>query len=153
MPLPYENATTGDRAIADIQKMLRAFGCTKFGTGEDFETGELFIQFEHRGRHVMLKASARGYAAAWLKAHPFSARVRGNRADHEAKALRIGGVAVYSILRDWVKGQVTAIEIGMMSFEAAFLSHILLPNGLSVIEHVQEQKLLAAPAAEGGAHG
>lgn len=145
MSLPYENATSGNNAINEIQKMLRAFGCTKFGTGEDFETGELFVQFEHRGRMVMLKASARGYAAAWLKAHPYTNRTKGTRADHEAKALRIGGVAVYSVLRDWVKGQVTAIEIGMMSFEAAFLSHIMLPSGMRVIEHVESQKLLPAP--------
>jgi hypothetical protein len=32
----------------------------------------------------------------------------------------------------------------MMSFESAFLSHILLPSGLSVIEHVQQQKLLGS---------
>lgn len=145
MSLPYENATSGNNAINEIQKMLRAFGCTKFGTGEDFETGELFVQFEHRGRMVMLKASARGYAAAWLKAHPYSSRVRGSRAEHEEKALKIGSVAVYSILRDWVKGQVTAIEIGMLTFEAAFLSHILLPSGVSVIEHIQAQKLLPPP--------
>jgi len=148
MSLPYENATSGNNAINEIQKMLRGFGCTKFGTGEDFETGELFVQFEHRGRMVNLKANAKGYAAAWLKQHPYGPRIRGTRADHEAKALRIGGIAVYSILRDWVKGQVTAVEIGMMSFEAAFLSHILLPSGLSVIEHVQQQKLLAAPESD-----
>lgn len=148
MSLPYENATSGNNAINEIQKMLRGFGCAKFGTGEDFETGELFVQFEHRGRMVMLKASAKGYAAAWLREHPFGPRTKGSRADHEAKALRIGGVAVYSILRDWVKGQVTAIEIGMLTFEAAFLSHILLPSGLSVIEHVQSQKLLPAPQAD-----
>lgn len=150
MSLPYENATSGNNAINDIQKMLRGFGCTKFGTGEDFETGELFVQFEHRGRMVMLKASARGYAAAWLREHPFGPRTKGSKADHEAKALRIGGVAVYSILRDWVKGQVTAIEIGMLTFEAAFLSHILLPSGMSVIEHVQQQRLLPAPDSPGG---
>lgn len=143
MGLPYENASSGNNAINDIQKMLRSFGCTKFGTGEDFETGELFVQFEHRGRMVMLKASARGYAAAWLREHPHGPRVRATKAQHEARALQIGGVAVYSILRDWVKGQVTAIEIGMLTFEAAFLSHILLPSGLSVIEHVQKEKLLA----------
>lgn len=145
MALPYENATSGNNAINEIQKMLRGFGCTKFATGEDFETGELFIQFEHRGRMVNLKASARGYAAAWLKAHPYGPRVRATRAEHEAKALKIGSIAVYSILRDWVKGQVTAIEIGMLTFEAAFLSHILLPSGLSVIEHIEQQKLLPAP--------
>lgn len=150
MALPYENSTSGNNAINEIQKILRSFGCTKFGTGEDFETGELFIQFEHRGRQVMLKASARGYAAAWLKAHPFNSRTRGTKADHEAKALKIGGVAVYSILRDWVKGQVTAVEIGMMTFEAAFLSHLLLPSGMSVIEHFHQQKLLPPPEADHG---
>ena len=143
MSLPYENATSGNNAINDIQKMLRSFGCTKFGTGEDFETGELHVQFEHQGRMVHLKANTRGYAAAWLREHPHGPRIRVTRAEHEAKALQLGGIAVYSILRDWVKGQVTAIEIGMLSFEAAFLSHILLPSGLSVIEHVQQQKLLA----------
>lgn len=147
MALPYENATSGNRAIEDIQKMLRAFGCSRFATGEDFATGELFIQFEHRERMVMLKANAKGYAAAWLREHPHGPRTRSTRAEHEAKALRIGGVAVYSILRDWVKGQVTAIEIGMLSFEAAFLAHLMLPSGLSVIEHVEKQKLLQAPGA------
>ncbi|RRN78517.1 hypothetical protein EIM50_13590 [Pseudoxanthomonas sp. SGD-10] len=150
MPLPYENATSGNRAIEDIQKMLRAFGCTKFATGEDFESGDLFVQFEHRGRMVQLKANAKGYAAAWLREHPWSPRVRSSKAQHEARALQIGAVAVYSILRDWVKGQVTAIEIGMLSFEAAFLAHLMLPNGLSLIEHVEQQKLLPPPAGAAG---
>ncbi len=149
MSLPYENATSGNNAINDIQKMLRSFGCQRFATGEDYETGELFIQFEHRGRQVQLKASAKGYAAAWLREHPYGPRVRSTPSEHNAKALRIGGVAVYSILRDWVKGQVTAIEIGMLTFEAAFLSHILLPSGETVIEHVQHQKLLPQEKANG----
>ena len=145
MGLPYENATSGNNAINEIQKMLRAFGCAKFATGEDYDTCELFVTFEHRGRTVNLRASAKGYAAAWLKEHPYGPRTRGTRAEHESKALRIGQVAVYSILRDWVKGQITAVEIGMMSFEAAFLSHIILPSGMTVIEHCESQKLLAAP--------
>lgn len=149
MSLPYENASSGNNAINDIQKMLRSFGCQRFATGEDYETGELFIQFEHRGRQVQLKASAKGYAAAWLREHPYGPRVRSTLSEHSAKALRIGGVAVYSILRDWVKGQVTAIEIGMLTFEAAFLSHIMLPSGETVIEHVQHQKLLPLEQANG----
>lgn len=43
MSLPYENSTSGNNAINDIQKMLRSFGCQRFATGEDYETGELFI--------------------------------------------------------------------------------------------------------------
>ncbi len=128
--------------------MLKQFGCTKFATDEDFDTGELFIQFEHRGRMVSLTASAKGYAAAWLKENPWNSRRKTSKADHESKALDIGSTAVYSILRDWVKGQVTAIEIGMLSFDAAFLSHIMLPSGKRVIEHIEEQKLLPSKGGE-----
>ena len=56
-------------------------------------------------------------------------------------------VAVYSILRDWIKGQITAIETGILSFEGAFLGQILLGNGKSVLEHVTESKML--PVLEG----
>ena len=31
MGLPYENATSGDRAYADIQKILGRFGCDNYG--------------------------------------------------------------------------------------------------------------------------
>lgn len=34
---------------------------------------------------------------------------------------------------------------GILSFESAFLSHIMLPNGSSVIEHMKAEKLLPAP--------
>lgn len=146
MALPYENATTGDRAIQEIQKSLRAFGCTKFATGTDYESGEVFIQFEHRGRRVELSASARGYAAAWLRHNPWNNRRKANKKEHEERALEIGGIAVYSILRDWVKGQVTAIEIGVLTFESAFLSHLVLPNGRRVIEEIEARGMLPAPS-------
>lgn len=149
MALPYENSSSGKRAIEDIQKILRQFGCNKFATGEDFETGELFVQFEHRDRLIHLKASAKGYAAAWLREHPYSHRMRCTRAEHEQRALEIGGVAVYSVLRDWIKGQVTAIEIGILTFDAAFLSHIMLPSGKRVIEELHDRKMLPIPTEEG----
>ena len=142
MTLPYSQASSGKNALEQIQKTLRAFECTKFATGEDFESGEVFVQFEHRGQMIMLKASAKGYAAAWLKENPWSSRRRASRAEHESKALEIGSVAIYSMLRDWVKGQITAVESGMMTFEAAFLSHMMLPNGQRVIEKIDEMKLL-----------
>ena len=145
MSLPYSNARSGANAIAEIQKMLKQFGCQKFATGEDFDTGELFIQFEHRGRMVNMKASGRGYAAAWLKENPWTPRRKGSRAQHDAKALEIGSIAICSILRDWVKGQVTAIEVGMFSFEGAFLSHMMLPSGISVIEHIEQERILPPP--------
>lgn len=142
MSLPYENASSGDRAVTEIQKILRAFGCNKFGTMLDYETGELLVQFEHQGRQVSVRASYKGYAAAWLKHHPWTSRTRHDQQEHESRALEIGSIAVYSVVRDWIKGQVTAIEIGMMSFEGAFLSHLLLKDGTTVIDAVKRQKML-----------
>lgn len=142
MTLPYSSATSGQNAINEIQKIVKAFGCTKFATGSDFNTCELFVQFEHRGRMVHVSANAKGYAAAWLKENPYSNRKKCSKQQHESKALDVGNVAVYSILRDWVKGQITSVEIGMMTFEAAFLSHTMLPNGKKVIDEIQSQNLL-----------
>lgn len=141
MALPYERATSGDRAIGEMQKLLRAFGCTKFGHMTDDAAGTLLVQFEHRGRQVCVTASAKGYAAAWMRHHKATGRA------NEAKALKIGNVAVYSILRDWIKGQITAIETGVLTFEGAFLGQILLPSGRTVLEHATEAKLL--PQIEG----
>lgn len=151
MPLPYENATSGDRAVQDMQKILQRFGCSKFGQMMDWDAGELLVQFEFRGTPVSVKASVNGYAAAWLKEHPFSPRSRGSKIDHERKAKQIAGVAVYSILRDWIKGQTTAVETGILSFEGAFLGQIMLTNGKTVLEHAQASILL--PSSRGESDG
>lgn len=142
MTLPYQHTSTGKKALAEITKTLRGFGCTALVTGENFKTGELFIQFEHRGQMVSVKANGKGYAAAWLKENPYTHGMRITQTDHEAKALDKGSIAIYSILRDWIRGQVTAVEIGLLTFESAFLPHLLLPNGQRVIEDLVEKKLL-----------
>lgn len=155
MPLPYENATSGEKALGEIQKLLRGFGCSKFGSMSDDEAKEIMVQFEYRGRQVSVRASVRGYAAAWIREHPVTIYAtdvargtdKAKRITHERKALDIASVAVYSILRDWIKGQITAIETGILTFEGAFLGQILLPGGKTVLEHAATTKLL--PALEG----
>jgi hypothetical protein len=76
-----------------------------------------------------------------------------SRLDYEQDILRQGHNAVNSILRDWIKGQVTAIESGILSFEEVFLPHLLTADGRRVIERVQEllpkpadQKIVALPS-------
>lgn len=145
MSLPYEKTTSGERALGEIQKLLRGFGCSKFGSMIDDAEGTVLVQFEYHGRPVSVRASIKGYAAAWLKEHPFGPRSRGSLKQHERKALDIASVAVYSILRDWIKGQITAIETGILSFEGAFLGQILLPSGKTILEHATASNLLTGP--------
>lgn len=145
MSLPYENATSGEKALGEIQKLLRSFGCNKFGSMIDDEAQEILVQFEWRGRQCQVRASIRGYAAAWIKAHPYNSNHRYPRKQHERRALDIASVAVYSILRDWIKGQVMAIETGILTFEGAFLGQILLPgSGNTVLEAVFQREMLPA---------
>jgi hypothetical protein len=136
--LPYASATSGDKALAELSSILTRFGCTRFGTMTDNEAGELIVQFSYRGRDVSVKASFRGYAAAWLKSNPYSHRMRCTRVEHESKAMAQARISVCSVLRDWIKGQVTAVETGILTFEGAFLGQILLSNGRSVLDHVTQ---------------
>jgi hypothetical protein len=145
MSLPYASSTSGRSAMDDIRKTIQAFGCSKFAPMEDFDAGKVIIQFEYRGRMVQVEANAKGYAAAWLRQNPHTNRMRISRVDHERRALEKGQVAVWSILRDWIKGQLTAIETGILSFEAAFLGQILLPSGETVLQRIASQGLLPSP--------
>jgi len=143
--LPYASATSGQKAIEDIRRTIQAFGCSKFAPMEDFHAGTVTIQFEYRGRMVQVSASVKGYASAYLRAHPWTTRMRKTRQQHEEAALKQGQIAVWSILRDWIKGQVTAVETGVLSFDAAFLGQILLPSGETVHEHIAHKNLLPKP--------
>ena len=143
--LPYQYATTGSNAVDEMRRVLSAFGAEDFGIMENFSTGDLKAQFTYKGIPVTIEASAQGYAAAWLRHNPHSNKMKRTRIEHEQQARKQASIAVYSILRDWIKGQITAIEIGMMSFEGAFLGQILLPNGNSVLDAVKKNNLLPTP--------
>lgn len=143
MGLPYENATSGAGALEEIGKVLKRFGCIRFGTMTDSAAGELIVQFTARGRDVTVKASISGYAVAWLKEHPHGPRIKSTRAQHEKRAMEQAEISACSILRDWIKGQVTAVEVGLVSFEGAFLGQILLGSGKTVAEHAEATGMLS----------
>jgi hypothetical protein len=107
---------------------------------------EVLLAFKHRGRAIQLKASAKGWAQMYLKQNPWSSSRRSSRADWEQNALRQGHIAVNSILRDWMKGRITAIECGILSFEAVFMPYMLATDGRPLIERLAESNVL--PAAE-----
>lgn len=145
MGLPYETSTAKE-PLAELQRALAKFGCGTFGTMTDAERGMTIVQFTWRGRQISVEASWKGYAAAWIKAHPRPERYNGpTREEWEQRALKQAQVSVGCVLRDWVKGQITAVECGVMSFEAAFMPHMLLRNGERLIDRIRSDNLLPAP--------
>ena len=134
--VPYANATSGAKARAEIVKMLQTFGCESVGFMDNFNDHSVLLAFTHRLRQVQLRASARGWAAMYLKSNPWSRSRRLSKEQWERAALDQGLVAVNSILRDWIKGQITAIETGILSFEAVFAPHMLMPDGRPVLDKI-----------------
>lgn len=149
MTVPYQTATSGEKARAEITKILRRFGCESIGFMDDYQTHEVLLAFRHRGRAIQLRASAQGWAAMYMKAKPFNSYRRRKKHEYETDALRQGHIAVNSILRDWVKGQVTAVETGVLSFEAVFMPYMLTSDGRPLTDRLAESglmnKMLEAP--------
>lgn len=139
MTIPYANATSGVKARDEITKILRGFGCESVGFMDEFATHELLLAFVHRNRQIQLRASASGWASAFLKDQPWSYQRRSTKAEYEAKALHQGMIAVNSILRDWIKSQITAIECGILQFDHVFMPYMLAKDGRSMVEHMQER--------------
>ena len=113
----------------------------------DWDRGCQIVQFQWRDRRIHLEASWRGYAERWLKENPWTAHRRKTRQEWEIIARRKGEMAVPSILRDWIKGQITAVEIGLMPFEHAFMPHMLAADGRPLVEHMRQVLKLPAPGA------
>jgi hypothetical protein len=145
MTTPYAKATSGTKAREEITKVLRRFGCESIGFLDDFENHEILLAFTHRGRPMQIRASAKGWAQMFLRERPHSDRMHHTKHDHEQAALRQGHIAVNSILRDWIKGQMTAIESGILSFEAVFMPYMLTNDGRALIDRLAETNLLPEP--------
>lgn len=145
MAVPYASATTGKRARDEIKKILRRFGCEKTGFMDDDNNHEVLLPFTHRGRPFQIRVSAKGWAQMYLRENPWTPNRRASRIDYEQAALKQGYVAVNSILRDSIKGQVVAVECGIVSFEAVFMPYMLTADGRPVIERLAETNLLPSP--------
>jgi len=138
MSLPYEKSTSGDKAFAEIQKILSRFGCDNYGIMQKARDQVTLVQFDWNGRTVSLPGHWGGYATAWLREHPYSSRMRCSEAEYRQRAMDVAQIAVCSMLRDWVKAQVTAVECQLMSVEEVFMPHMLLPNGQRMADAAQK---------------
>jgi hypothetical protein len=136
--VPYASASTGAKARDEITSILRRFGAESVGFMDDFHKHEVLLAFVHRGRQVQLRASASGWAKMYLDANPWTYSRRSTQHEWEQAALKQGQVAVNSILRDWIRGQITAVECGILSFEAVFMPFMLAHDGRTLIEHAKD---------------
>ncbi|MBO0719047.1 MAG: hypothetical protein J2P55_17190 [Rhizobiales bacterium] len=141
--LPYAYARSGRDARDEIIRVLTKLGCTEVGFLDNFEDHTVTLHFKHRSHTVCLRVDAQGWVKLFLRTNPHTSRNKMSREEYEQRIIEQGQISVNSILRDWVKGQVTAIECGIVSFEDVFLPFTMLPSGETVSERVKGRNLLA----------
>lgn len=122
MPSLYAEATKVpiERSRAEIERVLQKYGCDAFAFGWS-QTGAM-VQFGYKGRQVKLDIDV-----------PKGEDVREQRRARQR----------WRILLLLIKAQIEAVEIGLMSFEEAFLPWMLLENGSTVAQYMIPQ--LPAP--------
>ena len=87
MSVPYETATSGERARGEIRKHLQRFGCETVGFMDEFAPSSgCCWRSQWRGHRVQLRASARGRAELHLRENPWNNRRRCSEQEWEERA-------------------------------------------------------------------
>ena len=136
--IPYQKATSGDNARNEIIKLLQGFGCERVGFMDNFADNELILGFVYRGRNIEMKVSAQGWANLFLRKNPHTYRHTRSKQEYEKVAHTQGMIAMSSVLRDWVKGQLTAVEAGMAKFDHVFMPFMLTQDGKTIGQHMDK---------------
>lgn len=148
--LPYASSKSGQARENEIRATLRGVGATAIGFMVDDDRDMVIAQFRIAGREVTVPVSIGAYEAAWMRATPKGPRT--SAADHHRKARAQAELAVWGVLADWIKAQAAMMACGFMDADAAFLPHIVSPDGQRVIERLSGagSNLLPPPATKEG---
>lgn len=103
-----------ERTRAEIERALRVYGCDAFAFGWAIEGA--MIQFSHRGRSVKVSVPT-------------------PQGKSEAKTAQLERQR-WRILLLLIKAQIEAVEIGLATFEEAFLPWMLLADGSTVAQRM-----------------
>ena len=140
------------RKLASSQTSARATERVGGGGGVEAPVPVAF-DADLGGDHQVLRVRVQGLSDQ-LVGHVWAVGVAGvevvdaefhRASQHRERALAQGQIAINSILRDWVKGQIMAIETGILSFDAVFLPFMLTHDGRTVSDRVN-QLVQAVPA-------
>ena len=132
-----------EKSKAEIEGLLARYGATAFASG--WEPGRAMIQFEAQGRRI------RFVLPLPHQDHKRFTMARIGRSKHlTARSLEAAHKAWEQACRQsWralalvVKAKLEAVAAGITTFEDEFLSHVVMPDGRTVGEHVRPKIALA----------
>lgn len=133
------------RSKEHIEAMLRRYGADSFAYGSDDETGLIVVGFRMHGRYVRFrvpvpKPNERRFT------HTATGKVRTKPQVETAyeQALRSLWRAIHIV----ITAKLESVELGIESFDAAFMSQIMLPSGATVGEFLEPQIVAAYERGE-----
>lgn len=136
MPGQYAVSTdvSSDRSRQEIEKTLSKYGARQFmyGWGEHEGAEVAVIAFQMRGRQVRFQLKMPDRNSREFTHTP--TRMNRRSATAQAEAYEQAVKQRWRALLLVIKGLLEGVEVGIVSFEDAFLAHIMLPNGQSVSE-------------------
>jgi hypothetical protein len=136
MGVPYAGATTGLRAREEITRLLRGFGC-EIGFADKFDEHEVLLYFKSVGGRCICGHRPRdGRGCLSRRSHGATSITARNRSGSRPRLGR--GPLLLTRSSEIGKGQTTAIETGILSFEAVFMPYMLTADGRPLIERVSE---------------
>lgn len=116
-----------ERTKAEIERMLKAYGCSSFQSGWDTATQSAHVMFRHGETGVML-------GIEMPKADEFSFTERGRKRTKESATEAWHA----EVRRRWrallliIKAKMEAVECGITTLEKEFLADIVMPNGQTI---------------------
>ena len=122
-----------DRSRAEIERLITRYGATS--TAFMNAPGRALIMFEANDRRVVFELPLPEQTSEEFKKTP-TGRTKKNPQAHYA-AWEQACRQRWRSLALVIKAKLEAVESGITTFEDEFLSHIILPDGITVGKHIK----------------
>ena len=132
-----KTTTTVAKSKADIEATLERYGADQFITG--WKDNEAVIAFRMQNRHVKfrLPLPAKDDEEITHYRHSTSGNLVERASSTAEKMYEQACRSRWRALLLVIKAKLEAVETGITIFDDEFLAHIVMPDGLTVAEHVQ----------------
>lgn len=114
-----------DQSRTEIERTLQRYGATRFAYFT--ETGKAIIVFEAKDRRLR-----------------FDLPVPAGESEKDKQAAR----QKWRALLLCIKAKLESVTSGIETFEEAFLAHVVMPDGLTVLQHSHERIQIAYKGGE-----
>lgn len=140
-----ETNVTSERSRMEIERILNRYGAQKFMYAYDMTRAFVSFETEHRQVRFVLPLPDRDAAEfKWTSHKP----PRRRTVTQQTEAYEQGMRQRWRALALVIKAKLEAVEAGIVTFDAEFLAHLVMPNGRTVGDEVRDKIFSAYETGE-----